>query len=86
MPYKLIDSKRGVTVGMQTDVSADGEGKWIGIDQVKEDIDPFVFSDDDMSSEDDDDMLKQKSSQLTCLETLLKVFYLRIWHQSSIFV
>ena len=55
MPYKLIDVQRNINVGTQTDISVNGEGTWIGTDQVKEDIDPFVFSDNDISDEDDSD-------------------------------
>ena len=51
MPYKLIDTQTGVTVGTQTDTSVNDEGTWIGIHQAKEEIDPFVFSDDEISGE-----------------------------------
>ena len=69
MPYKLRDIRKSVTVGTQADLSIDGEGKWIGVDQVKEGIDPLVFSDDDISGENDsdddgfdDDILRTTSS------------------------
>ena len=48
-------AQKSAAVGTQTNISVDGEGKWIGIDQVKEEIDPFVFSDDDISGENDSD-------------------------------
>ena len=66
MPYKLIDIQSGVTMGTQADISVNGEGKWIGIDQAKEDIDPLVFSDDDISGEDDsDDHIAEDEVKLT---------------------
>ena len=52
MPYKLLDIQKSAAVGTQTNISVDGEGKWIGIDKEKEEIDPFVFSDDDISDDD----------------------------------
>ena len=42
------DSRRTVDLGTQTDISISGEGKWIDYDPAEEEIDPFVFSDDDI--------------------------------------
>ena len=62
MPYKLLDIQKSAAVATQTTISVDGEGKWIGIDQEKEEIDPFVFSDDDISDDDGfDDAIESDS-------------------------
>ena len=53
LPYKLIDGQRNINVGTQNDISLNGEGTWIGLDQAKEAIDLFSFSDDNISDRDD---------------------------------
>ena len=42
MPFKLIDVRRTVDMGTQTDISISGEGKWIDNDPAEEEIDPLL--------------------------------------------
>ena len=52
MPFKFLDVERTVDMGTQTDISISGEGKWIDTDQAEEEeIDPFIYSDDDITDD-----------------------------------
>ena len=47
MPFKLFHGQRRVSVGAHTDISINGDGKWLSDAPSEEEVNPFVFSIDD---------------------------------------